>query len=115
MSDLLVIVDPELADGFRLAGARVWPATDAAVARDLVLRGLEDPDAGIIALADDYFAALDPRTRRLVERRYRPLVVALPARPALSPEQQRREYLLELIRRAVGFKIVLGGGGPAPG
>jgi vacuolar-type H+-ATPase subunit F/Vma7 len=115
MADLLVIVGPELADGFRLAGARVWPAANAIVAQDLVLRGLEDPDAGIIALADDYIAALDPRTRRLVERRFRPLVVALPARPALTPEQQRREYLLELIRRAVGFKIVLGGGRSATG
>jgi vacuolar-type H+-ATPase subunit F/Vma7 len=113
MADVLVIVPPELADGFHLAGSRVWPAADAATARGLLLAGLDDADAGIIALADDYFAALDGRTRRMVERRARPVVVALPTRVAIRPEQQRRAYLAELIRRAVGLKVVLGGR-PAP-
>jgi vacuolar-type H+-ATPase subunit F/Vma7 len=108
MADVLVIVPPDLADGFRLGGARVRPAATAVAARELLLAGLDDPDAGIIALADDFFVALDRSTRAVIERRYRPVVVALPTRAALSPEQQRRAYLLELIRQAVGLKVVVG-------
>ncbi len=110
MADMLVIVPPELADGVHLAGARVWPAADAQTARDLLLAGLDDQDAGIVAMADRYFDVLDARTRRLVEQRYRPVVVSMPTRVTLRPEEQRREHLSELIRRAVGLKIVLSGG-----
>ncbi len=108
MADVVVIAPPDLADGFRLAGTRVWPAPDSAVANELVLKTLDDADAGIVALADVFFDTLDSRTRRLVERRYRPVLVSLPTQVTLSPEQQRRTYLVELIRRAVGFKVVLG-------
>lgn len=111
MADIVVIAPPDLADGFRLAGTRVWPAADAAIANKLVLESLDDPDAGIVALADSYFEVLDDRTRKLIERRYRPVVVSLPTQVTLSPEQQRRAYLVELIRRAVGFKVVLGKSG----
>lgn len=113
MADVLVIVAPDLADGFRLAGARVWPAADAEAARALLIAALEDPDAGIIALADDYYAALDSRTRRLVERRPRPVVAAIPVQSTVSPEERRRANLVELIRQAVGVKVVLGPGRPA--
>jgi vacuolar-type H+-ATPase subunit F/Vma7 len=108
MADVVVIAPPDLVDGFRLAGTRVWPAADVAVANELVLKSLGDPDAGIVALADSYFEQLDSRTHRLLEHRYRPVVVSLPTRMALTPEEQRRTYLVELIRRAVGFKVVLG-------
>jgi vacuolar-type H+-ATPase subunit F/Vma7 len=110
MADILVIVPPQLADGFRLGGARVWSASDPDSARDLLRVGLDDPDAGIIAVADTYLAALDNRTRRLIEQRYRPVVVGVPTRAGALPRQQRRAYLAELLRRAVGIKVVLGRG-----
>lgn len=114
MADVLVIVPPELADGFHLAGARVWPAANPEAARDRLLAGLADPDAGIIALADRYFAALDSHTRWLMEHRPRPVVIALPTQIVISSEQQRRAYLTDLIRRAIGLKVVLGTGRTAP-
>lgn len=108
MADVLLIVPPDLADGFRLAGARVWPAADAQSARELLLAALADPDAGIVGLADEYFAALEAPLLRRIEQRPRPVVVPLPTRVAARPEEQRRAYLAELIRRAVGLKVVLG-------
>ncbi len=111
MSDVLAIVPRDLAAGISLAGARVWTADDQETARGLLLAALGDPDVGIVALAEGYLEALDARTRRLVELRYRPVVVALPTRVRLRPEEQRRVYLGELIRRAVGLKVVLSGRG----
>ena len=61
MADVLAIVPEGLVDGFHLAGARVWPADSLETAHDLLLAALADPDAGIVALAETYFAALDPR------------------------------------------------------
>lgn len=110
VADVLVIVPPELGNGFILGGARVWPAANAEAARGLLLVGLDDPNVGLIALADDYFQGLDHLTRQVVERRVRPVVVPLPTRAALRPELERRVYLTELMRRAVGFKVVLTGG-----
>ena len=107
MADVLAIVPGSIADGFALAGARVWPADGYETARDLLGRALADPDAGIVALAEPYFSDLDARTRHLVEQRARPLVVPLPIRE-VGAVGGYRGYLVDLIRRAVGTKLVLG-------
>ncbi len=111
MADVLAIIPRSLADGFVLAGARVWAADGVEAARDLLIEALEDPDAGLVALADGYLAALDPRTRRLVEQRARPLVFSLPT-GEIGTAGRRGDYLAELIRRAVGVRLVLGTGEP---
>ena len=66
MANVIAIVPSELADGFRLAGARVKTVVDAAEARLSLLSALEDPDAGVLALAEEFEEALDPVTRRKV-------------------------------------------------
>lgn len=109
MSDVVLIVPPELVDGYRLAGSRVLAAADAAAAREILLGMLSDPDAGVVGVADDLFAALDARTLRMLEQRPRPVVVPLPTSVGARPEERRRAYVVELIRRAVGLKVVLGG------
>jgi len=107
--DVLVIVPPDLAEGFRLAGARVRPAADPAAARGILLEAVNDPEAGIVVLADTYYPALEPATRQRLERQHRPVVVPIPTRAVLSPEERRRAELQELIRRAIGLRVVLGG------
>ena len=107
MADVLAIVPRALADGFVLAGARVWAADGAEAARDLLIEALDDADAGLVALAESYFAALDQRTRRLVEQRARPLVFSLPT-GELESAGSHSNNLAELIRRAVGVRLVLG-------
>ncbi len=108
---MLAIVPASVADGFHLAGARVWAADGIESARDLLAAALADPDVGIVALAESYFSSLDPRTRRAVEQQARPLVVALPL-GAVETGGGHRAYLVELIRQAVGMKVFLGGSEP---
>ena len=112
MSDVLVIVPPDLAEGFRLAGARAWTAHAPAEARALLLAALDDARAGIVGLADVYYAALDAAARRAIDRHYRPVVVPVPTQAGVSAEERRRAEIQELIRRAIGLRVVLGGGRP---
>jgi vacuolar-type H+-ATPase subunit F/Vma7 len=116
MADVLVIVPPDLAEGFRLAGARAWIARSAAEARALLLAALEDSQAGIVGVADVFYAGLDAAASRAIVHRYRPVVVPVPtqAQVGLGGEEGRRAQLQELIRRAIGLRVVLGGGRPVP-
>lgn len=114
MADVLVIVPPDLAEGFRLAGARAWIVHSLADARTLLLAALADSQAGIVGVADIYYAGLDAAARRAIERRYRPVVVPVPTQVGVGAEEGRRTELQELIRRAIGLRIVLGPGRPVP-
>lgn len=109
MADVLAIVPHDLTAGFRLAGARAWTAESAAEAQALLVAALDDPRAGIVGVADVYYAVLDASTLQKIERHYRPVVVPVPTRAGVSEEQRRQTELQELIRRAIGLRIVLGG------
>lgn len=74
---------------------------------------LRDPDAGLVALADVYYESLDPGARRQLDRSYRPVVLPIPTRVEVSPAERRRAQLQEIIRRAIGLRIVLSRGGSA--
>jgi vacuolar-type H+-ATPase subunit F/Vma7 len=110
MADIVMIVPPDFEAGFLLAGARVLAAADASTARALLMEALADPDAGVVGYADIFDGALSAADRRSIERRYRPVVVPVPTSPTRTPEESRRAYVLELIRQAIGYRVVLGHG-----
>jgi len=108
---LVVLSAPSLADGFRLAGvatimARPGPETLAAL-RALVAQG----DTGLVLVTAELWASLDDRTRDGLERLARPIVLPVPA-GAPTDVTTRGELIGEMLRRAIGYRIQLGGGGP---
>ncbi len=98
-----------------MGGARAHGVTDLAAVRGLLLAALDDPQAGIIGVAEEYYSALDSATRRTVERRYRPVVVPIPTRVMARPEEVRRAALRSVLRRAIGLRVVLEGDRSARG
>ncbi len=98
---------PDLADGFRLAGAEVHPAPSPELATEVLKALLRRPDVGLIALEADYYSGLDDRLRRQVERGGPPIVVALPEGRALESGERRTAYVAELIQRAIGLKMAV--------
>jgi V/A-type H+-transporting ATPase subunit F len=104
---LIVVTDSENAHGFRLAGVDVVEANNTQEARDQIIALINDDDSGIIAVNEDFMAAIDDRTRDKIEKIYRPIVVPIPAKKKIEVAEERREYLARLIRRAVGFDIKL--------
>lgn len=107
MYKLIVLTDPDSADGFRLAGVSVFTAESADDARGKLASLVDDDESGIIAVNESFMAGIDDRTQRKIARGFRPIVISLPVREHLAEPQDRRGYLSLLIRRAVGFDITL--------
>lgn len=107
MYKLIVLTDPDNADGFRLAGVDVVVAESPDEVREKLNGLLDDEAAGIIAVNEQMMAAIDQRTQRRIDTIYRPLVISLPIREKLSIGEDHRAYLARLIRRAIGFDITL--------
>ena len=107
MYRLIVLTDPDTADGFRLAGVDVEVVERNDLVRERLNRLLDDEDSGIIAVNEQMMALIDERTQKKIDSIYRPLVVSLPIRETLAFGEDHRAYLARLIRRAIGFDITL--------
>lgn len=107
MYKLIVLTDPDNADGFRLAGVDVQVVESEEEVRVRLNRLLDDEDSGIIAVNEQLMAAIDERTQNKIDSIYRPLVISLPLREKLAIGDDHRAYLARLIRRAIGFDITL--------
>lgn len=102
--DLLVVVPPAIAPGFRLAGTRTAVARDADQVQAVVQRELDGGRAGVIAVHAGLWAQLPARVRAGWEVLTRPLVLSLPDETAQSAAA-RRDRVRELLARSVGYEI----------
>lgn len=104
----MAVTDPETADGFGLTPVETHIVNDSTEASKLIKDLLNDDTVGVIIVNDDFMADLDERTRKQIDRVYRPVVVPVPAKKTIHITDARRDYLASLIRLAVGFDIKLG-------
>lgn len=107
MRRLVILTTPELAVGYRLAGAATLEVTTPDGAR-VALEGLLATEDGVIAVHAPYFNGLPQPLRRRLDALSSPLVVPLPAGTAAEQSQDRRQRLLELLHQAVGYEITFG-------
>lgn len=107
MYKLIVITDPDNADGFRLGGVDVRVAEAPEEARRILVDLVDSDESGIIALNASFSAAIDERLQKKIDSIYRPIVISLPITEKLEVGQDHRAYLSRLIRRAIGFDITL--------
>jgi len=104
---VVVLTDPDTADGFRLAGVDVQVVESNDMARKQLNALLDDDSSGIIAVNEKMMAAIDERTQKKIDSIYRPIVISLPIKERLEMGEDHRAYLSRLIRRAIGFDITL--------
>ena len=107
MYKVVVLTDPDTADGFRLAGVDVQVVESNDMARKQLNALLDDDSSGIIAVNEKMMAAIDERTQKKIDSIYRPIVISLPIKEQLEMGEDHRAYLSRLIRRAIGFDITL--------
>ena len=108
MARLVVVANPGLADGYRLAGCATHSATTSDATR--VLRGLmSEGDVGLVLVTADLWESLDERLRAAVERLARPIVLPIPA-GVVTDATTRRQLLGEMLERAIGYRIELASG-----
>jgi vacuolar-type H+-ATPase subunit F/Vma7 len=107
MSRLLVLTTRELAVGYRLAGSATLEVGSPVEAHDR-LQELLVHERGVIAVHAPYFYELDPPLRRLLDSTDDPLVIPLPAGMAAEEVSDRRDRLLQILRRVLGYEITFG-------
>jgi V/A-type H+/Na+-transporting ATPase subunit F len=100
----IVVTDPDTAPGFRLAGVDVMEIQNSEEVRALLPSLLLRDDTGIIAINEDYIASLDQKTMEKIERSYRPIIIPIPSG---AKRLDRTSYIEGLLRRAIGYNIVL--------
>jgi V/A-type H+-transporting ATPase subunit F len=100
----VVVTDPETAPGFRLAGVEVLEASTEAEAKDIIPPLLYKDDTGIVAVNEDFMASLDEKLMEKIEKTHRPIIIPIPSR---TRQIDRTDYIERLLRRAIGYNIVV--------
>lgn len=108
MSRLMVITTPDLAPGYQLAGVETFAAETPEEAETILRELMAGEEASLIAVRQDLLQHIDSRLQRQIESGYQPVVMTIPAGIPAHPADERRRYIAELIRRAIGFHITFG-------
>jgi vacuolar-type H+-ATPase subunit F/Vma7 len=109
VAHLAVLSNRALGDGFRLAGLTTIVADPGEPARTALRSMVGDEELGLLLVTEDLWGSLTDRERRRLEYLARPLVQAIPA-GRITEVAARRELLGEMLERAIGYRIQLGGG-----
>ena len=104
MYKFIVVTDSDRASGFRLAGADVLEAATEEDVRKVIPPLLYKDDIGIVVVNEEYMLSLDEKLMDRIEKMHRPLIIPIPSR---SKEGDRRSYIERLLRKAIGYNIVL--------
>jgi V/A-type H+/Na+-transporting ATPase subunit F len=104
MYKFVVVTDLDRASGFRLAGVEVLEAGSMEEARKVIPPLLYKDDIGIVAVNEEFMLSLDEKLMDRIEKMHRPLIIPIPSK---SREVDRRTYIERLLRKAIGYNIVL--------
>ena len=101
------LASPALATGLRLAGVPTDDTVDAPSAMERAAALVEEPDLGILLIEQPLFDAFSPVFRRDIENRALPIVVPVPRAAWGLATDRAEQYILELLRRAIGYRVKL--------
>ena len=107
---LIIITNPELVAGFRLAGVEVQEARDGEEAGAIISRIVRlGREFGIIGIDEELNAQVAPQILEEVEEAGIPILIPFPTASIYSLEKMKREedYTANLIRAAIGYHIKL--------
>lgn len=100
----IVFITPEDSEpGFSLAGV-IHHAIKTEECEGLLRELIDDPEIGLIAIDERLISAIGQDRLRKIEERFPGVIVIIP-----SPErpEEREDYLMRLIRRAIGYHVRL--------
>ncbi len=104
MYKCMVVTDPETASGFRMAGVEVIELANPEEAGKLISKLLHRDDTGVIAMNEDFIEKLDRKIMERIEKSYRPIIIPIPSG---RREAEQESYIDRLLRRAIGYNIVV--------
>jgi vacuolar-type H+-ATPase subunit F/Vma7 len=78
MSDsILIITNPEVGIGYKLAGVEVFEATSGVEVFTYLKNAVKNPDIGLIGIDEEFYDSLNPRFLETVKKRGRPLILSI--------------------------------------
>lgn len=95
--------------GFGLAGLRVIEVHGAKEGLELLEQEMADERNGVILIDETFIETLSLRMRKKVDESTVPLIVGIPIITKWELIHDRKEIIEHIIRRAVGYRIKLGG------
>ena len=101
------IATPPVASGLRLAGIPTDAVSDGDTAAARLGALAAERDLGILLVEERLLDAVPPVVRREVERRPAPIIVPVPTPAWGEPPRDAEGLILELLRRAVGYRVKL--------
>lgn len=102
-----VVCRPEVAPGFSQIGMPVHPLQADPDLPAALTALLGRHEAGVLLIEDTLYRRLPEDARRRVDRSITPVVVPFPS-PAWEPEAPAEQYVVELLRRAIGYRVRVG-------
>ena len=103
---VVVISSPGLSAGFALAGVPVFEATDGADAARQIDQWPDAMNVGVILIDEPLYEDLPEEVRRDLRRSPVPVVIPVPG-PDWMTETTAHEYIVEILRRAIGYRVRL--------
>jgi len=108
MRTCTVIARPDAAVGFRLAGVEALAAAGAAEAERLLGACIAAGEAALVLVSQDLLEGFSPAMRARLDRLGLPLVIPIPIGDGWGREERSEDYILGVIRRAIGFQVKIG-------
>jgi vacuolar-type H+-ATPase subunit F/Vma7 len=99
-----VLTRPELAAGFELAGVPVMRVHDQAMATETIRAWAGDDEIGVILVDESLYRGLPHELMARLDRQALPIVAALPE-PRWDERAEAETYVLEILRRAIGYRV----------
>jgi vacuolar-type H+-ATPase subunit F/Vma7 len=103
---LVVIASPGLSAGFALAGVPVIEARDSADAAEQIEQLVDEENTGVIIIDEPLYRDIPEEIRRSLQRSALPVVIPVPG-PDWTKEATAHEYIVEILRRAIGYRVRL--------
>ena len=103
---LVVIANPGLSTGFALAGVRVFDASSGQDAASVIAKLQEELEDRVIIIEQPLYDEIPEDARRNFERSPLPVVIPVPA-PDWTTESTAHEYIVDILRRAIGYRVRL--------
>lgn len=103
---LVVVTGPGSSAGFALAGVPVIEAADAPEAASRVEHLMNDPEAGVVVVEESLYRDLPEELQRSMRSSAQPVVIPIPG-PDWTSESTAHEYIVEILRRAIGYRVRL--------
>ena len=107
MGVVRLIATGPVAAGLGLAGLPVVEVTDAATGAVRLAEWLDQPEVGVILVEERVHAGLPEELRTRMAQQAIPLVVPFPGPVWVARREAAEAYVVELLRRAIGYRVKL--------